>query len=75
MLESSKYEHVVSKASKIRNKYGSASQACIKNMANPTWIITNLPKLSPGDIALLSEYNRDIHLRQEIVKYFDAIQV
>lgn len=73
MLASTKYQHVTSKASNIRKKYGYATQECIRNMKDVSWVARNLSKLSPPDIALLAEYTRDPTLRQQVVQYLDAI--
>ena len=68
------YNLVYSKASKVRLKYGFAQQNTSQNIQNSAWIMENIHKLPPPDIALLAEYNRDVNVRKILVEHLMNIQ-
>ena len=68
MLESIKYKDVSKIASDVRNKFGMSTEKTKTNVQNSAWIMQNLHNLEPPDIALLAEYNRDVHVRAKIVQ-------
>ena len=74
MLESTKYKDVSKIASDIRNKFGMSKEETKNNLQNSAWIMQNLHHLEPPDIALLAEYNRDVHVREKIVQVLYSIR-
>ena len=73
MLQSILYKDVSSISSDIRKRYGYAKLDTVKNYNNSAWIMENINILSPPDIALISEYNRDINIREKVVQILRAI--
>lgn len=68
MLQSAVYANVPQVATMIRNVYGFANVTTMINVRNNQWILEHLETLSPPDIALIAEQNRDARVRELVVQ-------
>lgn len=67
------FPNMYAKSSDVRVKYGTARIVCILKYDDSTWILQNFDTLTHGDIALLSEYAKDITLRKKCLDLLFSI--